>query len=744
MKLVFISTYPPRKCGIGTFTENLVKSVVSERDKSNVVEEPIIIALNEDKAEYDYPGEVKFVIRANHQKDYIQAARFINFSGADVCVLQHEFGIYGGEMGVFILPLISRLQIPLVVTFHTVLKNPSYVQRSIVQEIAKKADKVTVMSNLAVSFLKDIYKTTSQKIELIEHGVPDFDPLPQQQLKAKYGFPSRRIILTFGLIGRNKGIETVLHTLPKIIKEHPDVLYIILGKTHPGVVKISGEEYREYLKMLVKKYHLENHVYFHDHFVSEEVLFEYLSLSDIYITPYLSEEQITSGTLMYAIGAGSCVISTPYWHAKELLDKERGILFGFKNYEQLAGILNDLLSHPEKLEKYRKKAAEYGKKITWQRIGRHYLNLYNRIAKVPHVKEPSKNFAIDLTLMPTLKLDHILFLTDDTGIVKYAKYGLPIFKEGYNISDNSRALLMTTMYYRQRKDREIIGLMSRYLSYIHYMQNADGSFRNTLNYDRSYRDELGTEDAFGRSMWALGYLISHKPSDSFKQLGKELFIKSAEQLSYLTSIRGIANSIIGLCYFLREYSEREDVTQKLKVLVSKLKQYFLSHSSKQWQWFEDKLTYDNAVIPLALLHSYEILEDEEVLDIVTNSMAFLESVTMKGDYYTPVGNKKWYSPGREFPKFNQQSSEAMGMILLYYQAYKQFRKKRYLHSLFNTYLWYLGENDHGIPLYDHESGGCYDGLIYKGVNKNQGADSTLSYLISHLTVLQAHEKEHFI
>ncbi|MFO8236429.1 MAG: glycosyltransferase [Bacteroidales bacterium] len=744
MKIVYISTYPPRRCGIGTFTSNLVQSVFANTNYASVEESSVVIAITDNHAEYEYPEEVKFVIRANHQKDYIQAARYINFSGADICVLQHEFGIFGGEMGVYIVPLVNRLQIPLVVTLHTVLKNPSYIQRSIIKEITKKAAKVTVMSSLAVQFLKEIYKLPAKKIEKIEHGVPAHETLPQSRLKDKYGLKNRRVIITFGLIGRNKGIETVLHALPKVVKKHPDILYIILGKTHPSVLEISGEEYRDYLKMLVKKYKLENNVYFYDKFVSEEVLFEYLSMSDLYVTPYLSEEQITSGTLSYAIGAGTCALSTPYWHAKELLDKGRGILFGFKNHEQLAEILDDLLDNPAKLKKYRKKASEYGHKLQWKKIGNQYLQLYTKTIKLPNAIKPVKKYVIDLSLMPTLKLDHVTNLTDDTGIVKYAKYGLPNLKEGYSLDDNSNALLMSVMYYRQRNDKGILNLMSKYLSYIHYMQNPDGTFRNNLNFDRTYKDELGTEDAFGRTIWALGYMIHHKPNDAFKQMGKELFLKSVNQFDYLKSLRGTANTIIGLCYFLREYPEREDVTQILKSLVDVVKIYFNKYSSEKWQWFEEKLTYDNAIIPLAILHSYEIIEDEEVLSIIGKSVEYLENVSFSDKTYIPVGNKGCYTINGEFPKFDQRSSEPMGMVLLFYQAYKQFKKKKYLNALLKSYLWYLGENELGIPLYDHESGGCYDGLIYKGVNKNQGAESTLAYLISHLTVLQAHEKEHLI
>ncbi len=744
MKVIYIATYPPRKCGIGTYTNNLIKSVTHNTKSNSVKDDALVIAMNEDNSEYEYPEEVKFVIRSNHQKDYIQASRFINFSGADVCVIQHEFGIFGGEMGVYILPLINRLKIPLVVCFHTVLKNPSYIQKSIVSEIRKKAAHVIVMSNLAVHFLKSIYKIPQNKIELIEHGVPDFEHLSPKAIKEQLGFKDRHVLMTFGLIGRNKGIETVLHALPAVVKKYPNLLYIILGRTHPAVLKLSGEEYREYLKLLVKKYKLENNVYFHNHFVSDESLFEYLSASDIYVTPYLSEEQITSGTLSYAVGAGLCVISTPYWHAKELLDKGRGILFNFKDYETLSNILVDLLDHPEKLKKYQTKAREYGHKIKWLKSAKQHLQLYKKIVRTYKVPQTVRKFTIDLTVMPILKLEHVYRLTDDTGIVKHAKYGIPNLKDGYCLNDNSRALLMAVMYYKQRQDRKILDMMPHFLSYIHYMQNSDGTFRNYLGFDRSFKDELGTEDAFGRAVWGLGYLVRFKPNDAFKQTGKEIFLRSVPHFEYLRSIRGIANTIIGICYFLKEYSEREDLSKLLIRLVGKLTGYYKKHSTNDWKWFESRMTYDNGILPLALLHAYDIIEDEKVLNIARESLEFLESIVFREGYFSPVGDKSWLSQDKTFSKYDQQSSEAMGMVLLYSQAFQLFKKKKYLQHLFKSYLWYLGENELRIPLYDHESGGCFDGLTYKGVNKNEGADSTLAYLISHLTVLQAHEKEHFI
>jgi len=743
MKVAYISTYPPRRCGIGTYTQNLIHSV-SENIKNRLVDQhAMVVAMDEDQNHLEYPEEVKYIIRANHQEDYVQASRFINFSGASLCVLQHEFGIFGGDQGVFLLPLIKRLQIPLLVTFHTVLKNPSYVQKAVIKEIGMSASKVTVMSNLAVTFLRDIYGLPLDKVHLIEHGVPDFEGAYSARLKEKYGFEDRKIILTFGLLGRNKGIETVLHALASVVKKHPEVLYIILGKTHPWVLRISGEEYREYLKMLVKKYELKEHVYFYDQFVKEEELMDYLTMSDIYITPYLAEEQITSGTLSYAVGAGSCVLSTPYWHAKELLDKGRGMLFDFKNHFQLANILNNLLDHPQKIQKYRKKAFEYGKKIRWLRSGHQYLHLYRKVKKSVKAQDANRFETIDITLMPSLNLDHIMRLTDDTGILRYAKYGIPRFKGGYSLNDNARALLMSVMYYDQRKDRNLLDYMLRYLSYIDYMQNGNGTFRNHLSFNRKFRDKCGTEDAFGRAIWALGYLVRYQPTVALKLNGKEIFLRSVHQFLNLRSLRGIANTTIGISFFLREYSLREEIMQCLGRLVSRLKESYKQYSTPDWLWFENKMTYDNGIIPLALLHSYRVIEDEEVLEIAKRSLDFLIKVTFHDHYYKPIGSRRSFYPNSKVPGYNQESTEAMSMILLLYQAYRIFHDNSYLQKLFSCYLWYLGENQLNIPLYDHESGGCYQGLTYRGVNKNEGAEGTLAYLIAHLTVLKAHEEEHF-
>jgi hypothetical protein len=369
--------------------------------------------------------------------------------------------------------------------------------------------------------------------------------------------------------------------------------------------------------------------------------------------------------------------------------------------------------------------------------------LYKKLAKTFILPNLPGDEAIDITVIPTLKLDHVIRLTDNTGIVRKARFGIPQLKGGYSINDNARALLMAVMYYNQRKDETLLDYIPRYLSYIEYMQNRDGTFRNHLSYNRNSRDQCGTEDAFGRAIWALGYLIRHKPADAFKQTSKRIFLRSVNQFNSLRSTRGIANTIIGTAYFMQEFSEREEIMRVLVQLVGRLKESFNNHARENWSWFEETMTYDNGILPLALLHSYSIMEDEEVLHMAEEIIGFLTKLTLHENHYSPVGNRRWLTPDNEPSLYNQQATEAMAMILLYHQAFRVFKDSSYLKKLFSCYLWYLGENRLNIPLYDHESGGCYQGLTYTGVNKNEGAESTLAYLIAHLTVLEAHEEEHF-
>lgn len=740
MKLAYISTYPPQECGIGTFTQNLCKSMIANGTNKN---ETFIVAVDDNQESKNFPPEVKYVINKEHQTDYIHAADFINLSGADACILEHEFGIFGGDSGVYILPLLHKLNIPVISTLHTILESPSYNQKIIMKEICKMSDQVVVMTQKAIQFLTDIYDVPESKINLIEHGVPDirFD---RTESRKKFKFENRKLLMTFGFVGRNKGIETVINALPNIIDKHPEVLYVVLGKTHPNVLRHAGEEYRNYLQKLIKTKGLEDHVLLLNKFIDEEELFRYLSACDIYITPYLSEAQITSGTLTYAMGSGCAVVSTPYWHAAELLANNRGKLFDFKDPEGLAKVLNDLFDNPEELKEIQKKAVKYGKTITWPKIGQKYCELAQQeISKIKLPKSKKENI-IDINLLPPFSLAHILRLTDDTGIIQHAKFGIPNLKEGYCLDDNARALLMTCMCYKQKKYEKALELMPIYMSYIHYMQNPDGTFRNFLSFNRNYLDEIGSEDAFGRTIWALGYLLKNPPNDAYLQTGKLVFFNAVQHFEKINSIRGIANTIIGISYYLSSCPDDEGMKKILSNLSNTLVKQYEENKADDWHWFESLLAYDNGILPLSLLHACQFLGNQKVKKVAFETMEFLTEHTMRDGNLSIIGNREWFVKDKRRSIFAQQPLDAQAMVLMYHEAYKITNDREYLKKLFTSFMWFLGENDMRMSLFDFETKGCCDGFEDYGVNRNQGAESSLAYLISFLTVLEAYEQSYHL
>ena len=742
MKIAYISTYPPRECGLATFNQNLVNalSLNSSYDAQN----SFVVALNESDNldEHAYPKEVKFVIRQQNQQDYLEAADFINNSDIETCIIEHEFGIYGGNSGVFLLSFINRLKKPFITILHTVLKEPNFMQQTIIKEIALKSSKIVVMSKKAVLFLTSIYQIPQSSIKLIEHGVPDLEPILNNEVAQSELFRNRKVLFTFGLISRNKGLETMIKALPSIVAQHPDVLYVILGNTHPGVVKHNGEEYRDSLKALAKELGVENNIAFVNKFVSEEELHQYLTACYIYVTPYLNEAQITSGTLSYAIGAGAAVVSTPYWHAQELLADNRGRLFDFKNDEQLANVVNELLNDQNKHQQLKSNAYQYGLNLRWPAIGNVYMNVLEEALFAG--QKPSRVVPpiIDVEGMPVLNLSHISLLTDDTGIIQHARFGIPNLKEGYCIDDNARALIMALMAFEQDKNQKALKLIPVYLSFIQYMQREDGNFRNFLSFNRNYLDEVGSEDSFGRTIWSLGYLINVAPNNSYREFGRELFSHSVSHFKSLRYLRGQANTIIGVAYYLKTHHGDELLINEINTLANTLKQAYNINKDGEWHWFEDILTYDNAILPLALLHHYEATGNIESYKIAMESIEFLNKFSFENGYLNPVGNDGWMKKHGKNPIYDQQAIETMAMVLLYAKTYEITKEEKYLDLMQVSYEWFLGKNSLHIPLYDFETHGCADGLQFNSVNRNQGAESTLAYFISHLAVLKAAEAEY--
>ncbi|RLB93261.1 MAG: glycosyl transferase [Deltaproteobacteria bacterium] len=742
MEIACITTYHPRECGIATFTSHLKQALMLCNKKGQDVD-TYVVAMSDQN--YNYPDDVKFTIAQDDQKDYLRAAKFINQTNANVCLLEHEFGIFGGKEGLYVLPLIYQLKIPLMVTFHTVLENPNYTQKIIIYEIAKRAERVVVMNPIAIDFLIDIYDVEKKKIVLIEHGTPEFEYDKREFYKNKLHFSDKKVLLTFGLINPNKGIETVLKALPSVIQKHPDLIYLILGKTHPNLIKTSGEEYRLYLKRSIKKYNIQDNVDFLNIFVDEDKLKEYLSCADIYITPYLNEAQITSGTLAYAVSAGAAVVSTPYLHARNILSNGRGRLFDFKDSAGLALVLNEFLDKPEIADELRKKAYTYGRHVIWSETGARYIELALDLIKFKRISPKDSESILASTMLPDFKFSHVKRMMDDTGIIQHAIFNIPNLKHGYCLDDNARALLMFAMAHRQYEDTTSLSMLIKTMSYTHYMQNEDGTFKNMMGFKREFLDEKGSEDAFGRAMWALGYQIHLLTGHSLVSLAEKMFIKAIPNITELKSVRGIANTIIGLSHYVLRYPEDKVMADALKEMADKLvKEYNATKDNDkdgEWKWFEDILTYDNGILPLSLFYAYRALKSEYLLAVAEESCQFLENILFKDNHLSIIGNRGWYEKGGKRAKFDQQPVDAMAAVLMFSQAYAATANRHYLNRMFSSFMWFMGDNDLRIPMYNFETDGCYDALESNGVNKNQGAESTISYMIAHLSILAACGKE---
>jgi glycosyltransferase involved in cell wall biosynthesis len=739
MKIICIGNYPPRQCGIATFTKNLLDAINQADIRTKSILDVEVIAMNDSTAKYNYPPLVSKSLSDNDKDGYVEMADYINNSGADVCLLQHEYGIFGGDSGVLLLGLLRALRIPIVVTLHTVLEKPGFHQHEVMKKIASYATYVVVMSSLAVRFLEEIYEVPSSKIVRIEHGVPDFEALKPMLPPTPADWKNRKVMLTFGLIGRSKGIETAIRALPDVVKQHPELVYVVVGKTHPHVIKSEGESYRNYLKSLAAELKLENHIQFVDSYLSEEELMAWLLAADMYVTPYPNKAQITSGTLSYAVGGGCAVLSTPYWHAEELLSEGRGRLFDFGNSKSLALMLNQLLGDESQLAAMQKAAYDYGKTISWPIIGKSYLDLFekacNKNAKAYKAElagNLNKSIKKNKIVLPLFSTKHLERLTDSTGLLQHATGSIPNYKTGYCVDDNARALLLSLMAFEQMGDELYKELAIKYLSFLKYMQTSDGDFINFLTYDRSYYDQMNSEDAFGRAFWSLGYLIRFAPDDAMFQLAMQMYNCSLAHISSLRYARGLANVIFGVYHYTLRFPDQEKHLQLLINLANKLCEVYTRHRKPLWFWFEDAMTYDNGLLPAALYMAYERTGIERYREYADESRIFLESKCFKDGYLTPIGNKKWLGLDDSYEMFAQQPIDAMAMVLLYNALHKLDNAEGSTEKLQLSFLWFLGHNELDIPLFDRQTGGCNDGIESMNINRNQGAESTVAYLLSHL------------
>lgn len=734
-KVVFISSFPPRKCGIATFTSDLIDSTALAAKGEF---ESLVVAMRSEDNKYDDP--VKFEIRQNVKSDYICAADYINFSHVDIVSVQHEFGLFGGEAGSYLSLLLNRLKAPVITTLHTVLDdpNPSYYKSLV--DICKASYRVITMNERGVSMLRDTYNIPPRKIKLIAHGIPDLPFVDSNYYKHKFGLEDRRTILTFGLLSKNKGIEVMLKAMPAIVKVEPSVIYIILGMTHPSVLKHEGESYRFGLQQMVKDLNLQEHVIFHNRFVDDKELHNFLCAADIYVTPYLNEKQLTSGTLSFAVGTGKAVVSTPYWAATELLADGRGKLVQFGDSQHIAREIIEILQNDTLYYSLRRRAYEYGRSRTWPKIGQIYWKLFGSKRKPLQISSKTKLSAaetISSIEVPEPSLDHMEKLTDDTGLYQHAKFTIPNREFGYCTDDNARAVIAMTRYYAQYPEPEALRLLDTYLSFIIHSQSSDGSIKNFMNFDRTWLANEPAHDAFGRVLWAFGTMMAKPPTPQYLSIAKDCFDKSVELVQRQLP-RGMAYSILGMSDYLKQFPGAIDIKRQLELAADGLvRQYEESHYP-DWQWFEEAMTYDNAVLPHALYVAGLTLDNKRCREVADITCKFLLENTFNGTYFSFIGCKGWYERGETKATFDQQPIEAAGTVMMLRAAYEATKNQRFLTLQRKAFDWFLGQNDLHVPLYDFSTKGCNDGLTPDGVNTNQGAESTLSLFLSLLAMVESY------
>ncbi len=729
-KIAIIGNYPPRQCGIATFTKDL-----NEGFRGNGVT-TAVVAMNDGLYRYDYPGDVVCEIEQNVMASYISAAEYLNSNNFDAVIVQHEFGIYGGKDGIHLIQLLKRLRIPIITTLHTILDDPTENQRRVINELANISQKLVCISRKGIELLETVYGIPPSECVHIHHGVHQYVPKDVDSLRKKLGVENKMVLLTFGLLSRNKSIEVVINALPEVVKKHPNTVYIVLGATHPHVVKHEGEDYRLMLIRLVNKLQLEKNVIFINRFVSNDELFSYLGLCDIYVIPYLGEKQISSGTLIYTMGAAKPIISTPFWYAREMLADERGLLFGFRDSEELSEKINDLLSDEEKRKTIAQNAFTLAKECYWPMISQQYYDLVERMIAEDNIRALSEPAPVieSKFVLPPIKMDHLRVLTDYTGILQHAKFNVPDRNHGYCTDDNARALLLSVMLQNEVQDvDEVNRLTSIYLSFIDYAYNpVTGKFRNFMNYERQWLDKEGSEDSIGRTTWALGYTSAYTNVCNFYHHSNYLFEKVLASADKLTHPRALSYAALGLSHHAKVHEEPAMI-ERLAQCTKKLFTLFDRTIDEEWLWFDDKVSYANSRIPHAMIHAGMLLKEEPLIQRGLKVLDWLIEKQFVNGIFSPIGNNGWLTPQGKFT-FDQQPLEANGMIDACLQAEEYVKDGTYADYALKAFYWFTGENDCGQPLYDFATGGCRDGLHSSGVNLNQGAESTISWLMSLLSI----------
>ncbi len=745
-RIAVIGNYLPRECGIATFTTDLCTAIAAEYGEGRLFAIPV----NDPDSSYDYPEQVRLELTQEDIASYERAADFLNFNGNDLVCLQHEYGIYGGDAGGYILALLRRLKMPLVTTLHTVLRQPDANQRAVLEEIAQLSDRMIVMSELAAQLLREVYAVPGGKIDVIPHGVPEMTFMDPNYFKDKFGTEGKSVLLTFGLLSPNKGIENVIRALPAILERHPNVVYIVSGVTHPHIRKREGERYREELRALAEQLGVSSHLILNNRFVSTEELVEHVGAADIYITPYRQEAQIVSGTLAIALGAGKAIISTPYWYAKELLAEKRGVIVPFEDPDAIAKAVVELLENDAERHAMRKRAYLHSRGTTWPTTARAYMTTFQR-ARFERSLRPRAAQPDDAVLeliepmehLPVLNTGHLLTMTDDTGMLQHAIFSLPNTREGYTADDNARALIVSTLLDERpgfEYGEEHLSLSRRYLAFLWLAFGSDsGRFRNFLGYDRTWQEEVGSEDSHGRALWALGSVLGQSLNAGLRGAAGILFEAAVPAVLTFSSPRAWAYSVLGLQAYLDWFPGDRAIQGIRNTLANRLLDIYERSHSETWRWFEKSLAYSNARLPQALILAGGRSNNKKMIAAGIESLEWLVAAQHRGDpeIFVPIGSSQGFIEGAEKPRFDQQPVEACATISACLEAYRLTHEERWTEEANCVFRWFLGKNDLQVPLYDATTGGCKDGLHPDRVNENQGAESTLSFLMALLEMQRA-------
>lgn len=732
-RIAFVGDHLPRKCGIATFTADVLAAVATAYPHSQC----LCVAVNDIRGGYEYPDVVRFEIEEQDLPSYLRAADFLNISNVDIVCLQHEFGIFGGPAGSHIMAFLRELRMPVVTTLHTILREPRAEQRRVMQELIALSTRLVVMAGRGRQMLEEIYQAPPTKIDLIPHGIPDVGFVDPTYFKDQFGVEGRTVLLTFGLLSPNKGIEHVLNALPGIVAEFPDLVYIVLGATHPNELREHGEKYRLSLELLAKKNRVEKNVVFYNQFVDIENLKEFIGAADLYITPYLNEAQITSGTLAYTFGAGKAIISTPYWHAAELLDDDRGVLVPFADAPAIAREVIGLLRDDTRRHAMRKNAYKLGREMVWSNAAQQYMRTFE-LSRLQGASQARKSLATK-TLdrkpreLPELKLDHLSRMTDSTGVFQHAVFSIPNFSEGYCTDDNARAFVLAVLLGESREEPEAArSLATTSAAFLHNaFDSGTGRFHNHMSFDRRWLDERGSEDCHGRALWALGTGVGSSPLRSFQMMAGQLFALALPACTNFTSPRAWAFGLIGIHEYLRRLSGDSLVTQTRELLTTRLTGLFAQNATPDWCWFEAELSYDNPKLAHALILSGRATGQPEIVELGLRALRWLNEIqTSEKDYFRPIGSNGFYRRGGVRADFDQQPIEAHAMVSACLEAYRATADSWWYQQAQRAFDWFIGWNDLGLELYSPENGGCRDGLHVDRVNGNQGAESTLAFLLS--------------